>query len=164
MLASESWQLVAKTDDYALAGWQQVFCVIWRAETTLEGVAQLQASCTAFAAKRPAGIGLLTIIESAASLPPSASRKAIAAFFEEASSFIKCSAVVFEGAGFRAAAVRSVVTGLTLMARQKFPHRVCDMAEAVQMFSSILPDATRQPVSPAALRASFAELRRRLAA
>ena len=34
------------------------------------------------------------------------------------------SAVVHEGTGFRAAAVRSVVTGLAMMANLPYPHKV----------------------------------------
>ena len=34
------------------------------------------------------------------------------------------SGVAFEGSGFMAASVRSVVVGLTLLAKQTYPHRV----------------------------------------
>jgi len=42
----------------------------------------------------------------------------------DASDIIKASGVVFEGSGFRAAAVRSVVISLTMLAGQKYPHKV----------------------------------------
>ncbi|HET9953731.1 MAG TPA: hypothetical protein VFQ61_04490 [Polyangiaceae bacterium] len=155
----ESWRTVATSPDYALATWQQVFAVIWRRETTLEGAGHLRSACTAFAQHHPKGIGLLTIVESGAPLPVSAVRKEIAAFLGDASSFIKCSAVIFEGSGFRAASVRSVVTGLTLLARQAYPHKVCDLDEAARMFSEILPRATGRALSSEAMRSSLAELR-----
>ena len=34
------------------------------------------------------------------------------------------SAVIFEGSGFKSAAVRGVVTGMTMLAQQRYPHRV----------------------------------------
>jgi len=156
----ESWQLVRKHSDYALAHWQQIFAVIWRRETTVEGADDLRASCTAFARTQPRGIGLLTVVESGAPMPPAPARRAIADFLASGSTFIKCSAVVFEGSGFRAAAVRSVVTGLTLMARQAYPHKVCDINDAIEMFTRILPEATGRSVNGPAFRASLAALRK----
>jgi hypothetical protein len=158
----ESWKLVTKEEDYALAHWQQVFAVLWRRETTVEGARDLARSCSAFAATQPRGIGLLTIVESGAPLPASAARNEIAEFLASGSRFIKCSAVVFEGSGFRAAAVRSVVTGLTLMAKQAYPHKVCSLEDAVSMFERILPEATGRAVSGAEFRTSLDELRKRI--
>jgi hypothetical protein len=158
-LGLDSWQLVVAHPDYALAHWRQVFLVLWRRETTMEGARHLETACTAFARTQPGGIGLLTIVESGAPLPPAAARDAIAAFLASGSAFIKCSAVVFEGSGFRAAAVRSVVTGLTLMAKQAYPHKVCNLEEAVSMFARILPAATKVPFNPSLFSASLTELR-----
>jgi hypothetical protein len=156
----ESWEVVGKSPDYALAHWQQVFMVIWRKETTIDGAQHLHHACTAFAHTQPRGIGLLTIVESGAPLPPSAARDAIATFLASGSAFIKASAVVFEGSGFRAAAVRSVVTGLTLMARQAYPHKVCDLDEAAAMFARILPTETGIPFDPERFLSSLKELRK----
>jgi hypothetical protein len=158
----DSWQLVARTPDYALAHWRQVFIVIWRNETTLEGAEHLHSACTGFASTQPGGIGLLTIVESGAPLPPAAARDFIASFLASGSKFIKCSAVVFEGSGFRAAAVRSVVTGLTLMARQAYPHKVCSLEDATAMFARILPSATRVPFNAGLFDASLQELRKKI--
>lgn len=159
---AEPWDLIVKQPDFALASWKQVFTVIWRRETTMEGAESLRSECRQFAERHPRGIALLTIVESGAPLPSSGPRKAIAEFLGEASSFIKCSAVIFEGSGFRAAAVRSVVTGLTLMARQKYPHKVCDLDEGVRMFAGILPQATGVGINEAELKSTLAELRRRI--
>jgi hypothetical protein len=43
---------------------------------------------------------------------------------------------VMEGAGFRAAAVRSVVTELTMLAKRAYPHRVCSGDDAVSTLSA----------------------------
>jgi hypothetical protein len=158
----EQWRLIARDPDYALATWQQIFAVIWRKETTLHGAIHLRSACTEFASRNPRGIGLLTIIEPNAPLPPSEIRKSIADFLQEGSSFIKCSTVIFEGTGFRAAAVRSVVTGLTLMAHQAFPHRVCHLVEASQMYADILSPATGRVVVAEHFRSTLAELRGRI--
>ncbi|WP_437521435.1 serine/threonine-protein kinase [Sorangium sp. So ce726] len=158
----EPWQLIVKQPDYVLASWRQIFCIIWRQETTDDGVRRIGDSCTEFAKQHPRGIGLLTIIESRASLPPGHVRDALSAFLADASAFTRCSAVVVEGTGFRAAAVRSVVTGLSLVARQRYPHKVCDLREAELMFAEILPTATGIDVSDDMFTASLDGLRHAL--
>ncbi|WP_437284664.1 serine/threonine protein kinase [Sorangium sp. So ce406] len=155
----EPCHLVARHPDYILATWRQIFCTIWRQDTTKEGVRHLADACRGFAKQYPRGIGLLTIIEGGASFPPAPVRDALSAFLAEASSFTRCSAVVVEGAGFRAAAVRSIVTGLSLVARQRYPHKFCDLRKAGQMFAEILPAATGIRVDDAALMASLDHLR-----
>ena len=115
--------------DYTLGTYGDVFIVIWRQDTTLSGVAELGRCFDRFAAGMPQGVGLLTVIEPAASLPSSSAREALAAFMRDNGNRIRTSAVVFEGSGFRAAAVRSVVVGLTMLANQPFPHRVFSTVE-----------------------------------
>jgi hypothetical protein len=159
--ARESWNVLDKDDNYVLASWQQIFAVVWRRDTTLEGAEALQRECVKFAMRHPRGIGLLTIVSDKAPMPPSPARQAVASFLAHGSTYIKCSAVLMEGTGFRAAAVRSVVTGLTMLAKQAYPHRVCSLPDAVTMLSSTLPSASGQAVDPAALRAAIDELRQR---
>jgi hypothetical protein len=158
---SEPWQIVINTDDYVLASWQQIFAVIWRRETSVEAALHLRYACADFAREHPRGIGLLTVVGASAPLPTAAARKAVADFLAEGSAYIKCSAVVIEGSGFRSAAVRSVVTGLTLLAQQAYPHRVCDIEDAVRMFSRVLPAATGRTVDASAFRSSLEDLRHR---
>jgi hypothetical protein len=56
---------------------------------------------------------------------------------------IACSAVAFEGSGFRAAFVRGVVTGLTILARHPFPNRIfAGVPEASSWLRSQMPRAT----------------------
>jgi hypothetical protein len=158
----EPWHLIIKDRDYTLATWQQIFAVIWQRETTMRGAIHLRTACTEFASRHPRGIGLLTIVEPNAPFPPSEVRNSIADFLHDASVFIKCSAVIYEGTGFRAAAVRSVVTGLTLMARQGYPHKVCDLVEAGRMYEEVLTRATGQVVVGETFRSTLAELRGRI--
>jgi hypothetical protein len=110
--------------DYALATLDNIFIVIWRHETTMAGALALRRECLSFGDSHPQGIVLLTIIEERAPMPPSEPRAEIATFLRDASPHIKASGVVFEGSGFRAAAVRSVVISLTMLAGQSYPHKV----------------------------------------
>lgn len=122
--------------DYALASWGDVFFVIWRENTTTAGVADLHSQCEKFASRRPRGILLLTLIHDGAPPPQAAERGKLAAFLRSAN-YIRGSAVIMEGTSFRAAFVRGVVTGLTMLARQPFPHQVCSMTGAGSLFATV---------------------------
>jgi hypothetical protein len=157
----EPWSIVKEEQNYVLASWQQIFAVVWRHDTTREGAQALHRECREFATRHARGIGLLTIVSERAPMPPTSARQAVADFLAQGSAYIKCSVVVMEGTGFRAAAVRSVVTGLTLLAKQAYPHRVCSLPDAVVLLSQTLPVATARPVDPAALRVAIDDLRQR---
>lgn len=122
-------EILSSNPDQSLATWRDTFVLIYHVNTTKAGVDLLDQKCEAFAKTRPNGIALITIVEENAPMPPSEARDALAAFLGRQSASIKVSAVVYEGSGFRAAAVRSVVAGLTLMARQTYPHKVFATAE-----------------------------------
>jgi hypothetical protein len=129
-------RVLAATSDYGLATIDSVFMVVWRDKTTAHGVADLRSQCEAFAKSKPAGVLLFTVIHDGATAPDPPERRGIAEFLKAGGRWIKASAVLMEGNSFRAAFVRGVVTGLTMLARQAFPHKVCSLQSAVEMFES----------------------------
>jgi hypothetical protein len=156
-------QVRALEPDYCLASWKQVFIVIWRHDTTMEGVRDLDRQLIAHEASCPQGCALLTIIEQGAPMPSSDVRTALARFMTAGARVIKSSAVAFEGAGFRAAAVRGVVTGLTMLARQPYPHKVfATMVDAAQWLSGSLKQTAGIDVDSGALLRALGELRERV--
>ena len=112
------------TKDHVLLTWSNVVVAIFRRETTLASVASIQRIYNKCAAAHRRGIYMLTIVEEGAPMPPAEVREALARFLESGSGKTLLSGVVHEGTGFRAAAVRSVVTGLAMLARLPYPHRV----------------------------------------
>lgn len=156
-------QIQAMHPDYCMASWHRFYVDIWRANTTVEGVRELKTGFTAFAAEHPTGVGLLTIVESRAPLPSADARAALAAFLAGAASAIKYSAVVHEGTGFTSAAVRGVVTGLTLLARPPYPHKVfATVPQASQWFANHFHEGGKPVASFSELVGALAELRRRV--
>jgi len=109
--------------NYACGTWRSFYFILWRVQTELAACQHVHRTMYEFGPKHPEGIGLMTIVEASAPMPPAASRNELAATLKGAT-FIQASAVAFEGEGFRAASVRAVVTGLTAMAKQPFPHKV----------------------------------------
>ena len=91
----------------------------------MTGAEALMRGAAGFAKSHPEGIGLVTVIEAHAPSPENDARARIAEFLGTAD-YVQASGVAFEGTGFRAAAVRSIVSGLTMLARQPFEHKVFD--------------------------------------
>jgi hypothetical protein len=160
--APTTWSVVTQCQDYALASWNEIVAVVWRHETTVDAVRNMQSAVTELARSYPKGIGMLTVIAAGAPLPGSAARKALADLLSTGSVYIRCSAVIMEGSGFRAATVRSVVTGLTMMSKHDFPHRICDVEGAAQLFAQMLPGITGRALDADTLRSAINELRRQM--
>jgi hypothetical protein len=149
--------------NYCIAHWSRVFVIVWRRETTMSAVDDLQRNLVKFAAENPKA-GILTIVERNAPLPPSLVRQRLAEILTSVGSSIQRSAVVFEGEGFRAAAVRGVVTGLTMLARPPYPHKVfATVDEAFGWLATGLEAAPGKPLDPLALKRAIGQLRDGLA-
>lgn len=121
---SASPRIGAIDENYCFAEWRSVYIDIWRQHTLLDGVRVFGKQLADFAREHREGFALLTIVEADAAVPDSTSREAVAALMRTHGKAIKSSALVFEGSGFRAAAIRGVVTGMAMLARPSFPHRV----------------------------------------
>jgi hypothetical protein len=104
---------------------------------------------------------LLTVVQASAPPPDPTQRQAIADVLRGASDYVKSSAVVIEGDGFRSAFVRGVVTGLTLLARQKFPHQVRSMTNAAATFVEVFEPQRDAVVTARALERAIADARQR---
>jgi hypothetical protein len=124
--------LRASTKDYLFATWQNFLLALWCGETTTKGVREGQRVFDEHAKEFPGGLLLLTVVEEQAPMPPSDARNALGELLRSGTGKTRKSAVVYEGAGFRAAAVRSVVTGITVFSRPPFPHKIfATVADAV---------------------------------
>jgi hypothetical protein len=108
--------------DFAVGRCGPVFIVVWKVDTTPVGMSRVAALFRS--ADLPERVGMLTIIDEDATMPSSEARDIGAAFLAKNRGRIVASAVAHEGSGFKAATVRAIVTGLSLLARQPFPHKV----------------------------------------
>ena len=119
-----SAEIQTSTKDYLYATWQHLMIVVWRGLTTVDGVREGQRVFDALTKKWPDGVLLLTIVEDGAPMPDASARDALGRLLKSGVGKTKKSAVVYEGDGFRAAAVRSVVTGLSVFSKLPFPHKI----------------------------------------
>ncbi len=90
---------------------------------------------------------MVTVVEAAAEMPDAGARDELARLFRSLSTSVICSALVFEGDGFRAATVRALTTTINLVARQPFPHKVFatvgDAAKWMGTFAALKASAER---------------------
>jgi hypothetical protein len=121
--------VIAWNSDYAIGHWRNVFICIPK-KSNLKGVGLLRKGLERLARTSGTGVGLVVIIEPDADSPVSEERKQFAAINRDTPG-LKGVAVVFEGRGFKASAVRSVAAGIAFLSRSPIPHKVF----------SVLPEA-----------------------
>jgi len=121
---AERAEAVEVTKDHLVGTWQNDVLLVFKQETTALALGAVRRAVEQVAAKHEGAVFILTVVEERAPMPPSATRDAMADLLKSLARSVELSAVVHEGAGFRAAAVRSVVTGVGLVARLPFPHKV----------------------------------------
>jgi hypothetical protein len=116
--------VVEATATHTIGLWRNFAVVIWRRETVPEGLTALQTKLGELSRQHPKNVCLMQVIESTGTAPETEVRTALAQLLTSFHEHIVSSSIVFEEAGFRAAVVRAVVTGVTLLARFGFPHVV----------------------------------------
>jgi hypothetical protein len=137
----------ASTGNYVLATWQDLVLAVWCGETTLAGVREGQRVFDDHAGRSPKGVLLLTVVEEAAPMPDGDARAGLGRLLKSGAGRTRRSAVVYEGAGFKAATVRSVVTGITALSKPPFPHKVFATVDQAAAFLAEGETTTRAQIS-----------------
>lgn len=154
-------QVHQQNEDYTLATYENICVVIWHNHTTVASIRDARQCCEVLSRVYPKGLFYLAIIEERAPAPSNEARVALASLLRD--THWLAGGVILDGKGFRTAFVRSVATGLALLARPQFPFRVCTMDSACSLFSK---EASRAGTHVDALRlpSVIADLRRTIAA
>jgi hypothetical protein len=136
--------VVGITDGLAVA--------FWRYHTNAVDVPELAAA--ARRAQQACGkrVALIQVVPESAITPDGPARAALAKMLRELDGVVSSSAIVHEAEGFRAAMIRSIVTGLATLSQPAFPHRVfARVGEAAAWMSTIggvaRPERIAQAVS-----------------
>lgn len=122
-------QVIEVDANHCFASCGPILLMVWRRETTRPGVMKARRAILALAERHPGGLGLVMIVESTAEVPSGEVRSALSQALGDFGPLVRRSALIHEGTGFRAAAVRAIVTGISLVARQPYPHQVFDRVE-----------------------------------
>jgi len=116
-------ETVWQTTGFRLGELGPVAISVWDAEPKLEHATR-SVTLLRKVARSHDGIVLLAVLASDCALPNEAVRSALARGLTEIGGNVAAVANVVEGGGFRAAALRGVVTSLALVMRPRYPQRV----------------------------------------
>jgi hypothetical protein len=111
-------------EDYALGAYQNAVIALWRRDTKVDAVSALGSYIAERCARYPDGIVLLQVIEETAIAPGGMARRALARMHGAHAGSIRRSALVFTKRGFAGAAVRAVMTGVTMLHPPAFQHEL----------------------------------------
>jgi hypothetical protein len=148
--------IVTRDANHCVAVFGGTFIQIWRLATTYDAACRVRSAARALGTRRSGPLSSFIIIEAACQVPDSASRAVLAFVLKDLGPRCIASAFTYEGDGFRAAAVRAVLTGMTLINPPAMPHlvfqKVSDAglwvrrihAEAGDPAADSLPDAITQ--------------------
>jgi hypothetical protein len=145
---------------HAIAFTGRALVVLWQTETRAQAVVELATLLGSYATEL-GSVGLLQVIGDHATPPDSATRAALASMLKAHETRIVASAVVFEGVGFRASMIRSIVIGISMLSRPKCPHTVfASTKEGIAWLSGQLDDSPRDCADQ--LRLAVERLRQRV--
>lgn len=111
----------SSSDIHCVATWEGLIIQLWIGGTPAHAVRDVRNLA------RQMGDSFLiaiVVIAANAEMPNEEARAELSAFSKEAGSVTRRAAIVFEGAGFRASAVRSIMVGLTFAANITMKYKI----------------------------------------
>ena len=121
--------LVEMEEHHVLATFRNVAIAVWVDETSVEAVQRAQRMVERLAHAWSDDIAFLQVFGEDLEHVDARARHALMALLAAGSGSIRDAPVVYEGTGFRAAAIRAIVTGLLTQRGYGFSHRVYSRVE-----------------------------------
>src|SRR5262245_35280615 len=118
------FQIAALDPARCIAYAQGCVLILWRGTPSLANVPAIPTVIRAASARRGGPVGLFVVIGAESQMPESAVRDALARGVKEAAACTRFVVAVIEGEGFRTTAMRTVVVGLSLVVKQRFPSKI----------------------------------------
>jgi len=110
--------------DCVIGAADSVAVAFWLHQTTVEDVEELGRAARRAQQGSSERVRLVQIVPQTAATPDARVRAALARMLRGLQGIVSHSVIVFEGEGFRAAMVRSIVTSIASLSNPGFPHRV----------------------------------------
>ena len=160
--ATAEIRLLRSEATHSIAFTGRALVVFWKTETREQAVNELSSMIAGLAAEC-GPVGLLQVIDDHAIPPESATRAALARMLKNNETRIIASAVVFEGAGFRASVVRSIVIGISMLSRPQCPHMIFATAnEGIAWLSARLSERRSSDHVASGMQLAVEQLRQRM--
>lgn len=138
------------TPVYTVATWGRLAILLWHRTPTVDGIARTVAVMKDLASRRREGVALLMTIPTGYGRPDVPTRDAMVNAMKEQVPGLRGRAIIYGGDGFIASVIRSVFSGLQMLASSPVPMRVFHNVEgAAPWLAWVLdaPEYTEQTVS-----------------
>lgn len=116
--------LCENDEDHVVGFGEGLAVVLWRLRTDAGVVPGVEAAARRAHADARHQVGLIQVVAPAAIAPDGAARAALVRALRQLDGVVSHSAIVHEAEGFRAAMIRSIVTGIATLSNPGYPHRV----------------------------------------
>jgi len=134
-------RILLRDAEHGIAVASHTLVVHWRTKTLVPAIEDLTTLLSDLADEF-GSVALVQVIHERAIPPDGAACRALATMLKSNDRRIVGSAVVFEGTGFRASVVRSIVLAICTLARPKFPHSAFgSVAAAIEWLTALFGDA-----------------------
>ena len=144
-------------DGLVVAELGRICVAIWRGAVTWPRFDKQRWGLVEVVQRHPRGAGFLCVVETSASPPDDRLRRASIEMFEEHGDRVRCIAVAIEGAGFRAAINRGVLSGMALLRSNKdAPARAFStVVDALEWMAQRIPIEPGAPTLVEEIRSSL---------
>jgi hypothetical protein len=123
--------LDSDSDSYAFYTWQNIMIACWSKRATGPAIKKIARLREAMSVQYPEGASVIYLIADQAGLPTAEAREGVRELMDRFSEQRACLALVVFGEGFWPGAMRAAIAGVRLVARSKFPMKVCGRVEDV---------------------------------
>ena len=114
----------ANTPDHVVGFGEGLAVVVWRHQTDAGDVSGMETAARRAHQAAKHQVGLIQVVAPSAIAPDGPARAALAVALRQLGGIVSHSAIVHEAVGFRAAMIRSIVTGIATLSNPGYPHRV----------------------------------------
>jgi hypothetical protein len=125
--------IVRASDEFVVASYRNVLVQRVRCASTTYLDAVMAAE-TEILARHPEGYGTVVLVEFPATLPPADVRRRAIELWRQKEHLILCQALVVEGEGFWASAMRGFMTGIYAVGRTRMPKKACNDEREAAVF------------------------------
>jgi hypothetical protein len=124
-------ETLLKADGLTLHGWRNIQIASWTAQGTIPLVEQLAEHSRRFHHRHPEGVSVVHLISKGPALPEAPTRERLKTLMEANAKTLACVAIVLDGRGFWASAVRSFLVGLRLVSPRTITMQVFSTSQEV---------------------------------
>ena len=135
--------LDAEPGRFAFYSWRNIMLACWSTRATGAAVERITRARESMNEQHPEGVSVVYLIASNAGLPTPEARAGVKKLMTRYRDQRACLAIVVQGAGFWAGAMRAAITGVRMLVPEQFPMRVFgDAGEVVEWLPPLHEKAT----------------------